>query len=255
MNDHLLVSSNKGIVTIWLNRPDSRNALQSTMLADLDTLLREWGEEKSTRVIVLRGKGSAFCAGADLKEIQSLDNVMAQREYFNGIARVLKTMSSLPQPVIAGVHGYVLAGGLGLAVGADFTLASEDAVFGLPEIFIGLFPMVVMAPITRAAGRKKAMELLFTGERISAEQAEQMGLITRVVKDLDAEIDALAQKLVSKSPTVLKLGKEAFYTVEGMQYEQAMRYLREMIAITASTPDAKEGIEAFLEKRPPKWSE
>jgi enoyl-CoA hydratase/carnithine racemase len=159
-------------------------------------------------------------------------------------------------PVIARVQGFALAGGCGLAVAADFTIAAESAVFGLPEIGIGLLPMVVSAPIYRATGsRKTVLDLVLTGRRVEAREARELGLATRVVPDarLDAEIDTLARTLASHSPAIVRLGKEAVYTMCEMEYGTALRYLREMVVLTAQTEDAKEGLRAFFEKRPPEW--
>jgi enoyl-CoA hydratase/carnithine racemase len=166
-------------------------------------------------------------------------------------------MHRAPQPVIARVQGFALAGGLGLAVAADFTIAAESAVLGLPEIGIGLLPMVVSAPILRATGsRKTVLDLVLTGRRVPAEEGRALGLLTRVVPDerIDAEVAALGAQLASLSPAALRLGKEAIYTMAEMEYGAALRYLREMIVLTALTEDAKEGIRAFFDKRKPVWS-
>jgi enoyl-CoA hydratase/carnithine racemase len=159
-------------------------------------------------------------------------------------------------PIIARVHGFALAGGCGLAAGCDIVLAAEDAVFGLPEIKIGLLPLIVMAPILRAVGRKRGMLMILSGEQVSAREAYEMGLVSRLVPraELDGAVGALACTLAGYSPTALGLAKEAAATVSDMEYGAALRYLRELITLVALSDDAREGIAAFFEKRPPRWT-
>lgn len=248
----------RGIRTLTIDREASRNALDRATLEELEAALAEAGSDPATRVVVLRGAGTrAFSAGADLKELLAHRTLDERRRHFDGVARVIRAMHDLAVPVIARVQGFALAGGCGVAVAADFTIAAESAVFGLPEIGIGLLPMVVSAPILRATGsRKVVLDLVLSGRRVAADEALRLGLASRVVPDaaLDAEIDALACQLASLSPAVLRLGKEAIYTMAEMEYGAALRYLREMIVVTAGTEDAQEGIRAFLEKRDPQWT-
>jgi enoyl-CoA hydratase/carnithine racemase len=158
-------------------------------------------------------------------------------------------------PVIAQVHGYALAGGCGLAAGCDLVLASEDALFGLPEIKVGLLPLIVMAPILRAVGRKRGLLMILSGEPVSAREAFEMGLVSRVVPraDLERETSMLAGKLARLSPAALGLAKEASATIQDMEYGKSLRYLRELITLVALSDDAKEGIAAFFDKRDPQW--
>ena len=158
-------------------------------------------------------------------------------------------------PVIARVRGATLAGGLGLAVSADFVVADDGATFGTPEINVGLFPMMILAIISRNVGRKKALDLLLTGRIIGAAEAETMGLVTRVVPaaELDTAVDDLARTLASKSPAVMGLGKHAFYTAADMEFDAALDYLRGMLGVVLATEDADEGLRAFIEKRRPEW--
>lgn len=247
----------RGIRTITIDREAARNALDRATLDELEAAI-EAAATPAVRVVVLRGAGSqAFSAGADLKELLSHRTLEDRRRHFDGVARVIRAMHELAAPVIARVQGFALAGGCGVAVAADFTIAAESAVFGLPEIAIGLLPMVVSAPILRATGsRKTVLDLVLTGRRVRADEALRLGLATRVVPDehLDAEIDALAGQLASLSPAALRLGKEAVYAMSEMEYGAALKYLREMIVLTASTEDAQEGIRAFFEKRSPVWT-
>lgn len=246
-----------GIVTITINREDRRNALDRATLNELEQAFRESGSDPDTRVIVFRGAGArAFCAGADLAELLRHESIDDYRRHFDGVARVILAMHEAGPPVVARVQGFALAGGCGLAVAADFTIAGESAVFGLPEISLGLLPMVVSAPILRATGsRKVVLDLVLTGRRVGATEARELGLATRCVPDdaLDAEVAALASQLASLSPTALSLGKEAIYTMSDMDYGTSLRYLREMITLTALTDDAREGISAFFNKRSPVW--
>lgn len=241
---------------IRICRPEVRNALNAATLAGLAEAFRTAAADGDIRVLVLTGEGdTAFCAGADLREVEAAGDVPARRRYFSGVADVLEAMADAPQPVIAKVRGYALAGGAGLACGADFAVCSETAVFALPEAGLGLFPMVVMAPVLRAVGRRAAWELLTTGRRLSGVEAAAVGLVTRAVPEgeLDAAVTALAEELAAKSPVALALGKAALYAVDGLGYRQALAVLREMIALTASSEDAREGIRAFFEKRAPHW--
>lgn len=251
------VSREDAVATVTINRPEARNALNSPTLAELNHLFTELAADSSVRAVVLRGTGNAaFSAGADLKEIATLADLPARRGYFGALAALLETIHRMPQPVIARVAGFALAGGMGLAVGCDFVVAAENAVFGLPEITLGLFPMVVMAPILRLCGPRAAVELALTGERIDARRARELGLVTRVVAldDLDHEVTGLATRLTSFSPFVLGMGKRAIYESAAMDYVGALAYLREMVAMVSTSEDFLEGVRAFLEKRKPRFT-
>ncbi|HSE04059.1 MAG TPA: enoyl-CoA hydratase-related protein [Methylomirabilota bacterium] len=246
-----------GVARLTLNRPEARNALNAALLADLEAALRRLEDDPAARVVVLRGAGErAFCAGADLKHVADRGTTLQARDSFGGLARILEHMARMRTPVIAQVHGYALAGGCGLAAGADIVMAADDAVFGLPEIRVGLLPLIVMAPILRAVGRKRGMLMILSGEPVSAREALEMGLVSRVVPraELDAAVGALACTLAGYSPTALGLAKEAAATAPDMEYGAALRYLRELITLVALSDDAREGIAAFFEKRPPRFT-
>ena len=252
----LLTSTEAGVARITLNRPDVRNALSRTMVQELEAALAAAETDTAARVIVLAGAGDkAFCAGADLKGVGDRGTTLQARESFGGLARILETMSRMRTPVIAQVHGYALAGGCGLAAGCDLVIAAEDAVFGLPEIKVGLLPLMVMAPILRAVGRKRGMLMILSGEPVSAREAFEMGLVSRLVPRADLERDtaALAANLAGFSPTAVALAKEAAATIQDMDYGKSLRYLRELITLVGMSDDAKEGIAAFFAKRPPEW--
>ncbi|HKA63193.1 MAG TPA: enoyl-CoA hydratase-related protein [Methylomirabilota bacterium] len=253
----VLVDVADGVARVTLNRPAVRNALNLAMLTGLDAALRRLEDDPAARAIVLRGAGDrAFCAGADLKGVGERGTTLQARESFGGLARILEYMSRMRTPIIAQVRGYALAGGCGLAAGCDVVVAADDAVFGLPEIKVGLLPLIVMAPILRAVGRKRAMLMILSGEPVSAREAYEMGLVSRLVPpgDLESAVSALATTLAGYSPTALGLAKEAASMVPDMEYGAALRYLREMITLVALSDDAREGIAAFFEKRAPRWT-
>ncbi|HET7340535.1 MAG TPA: enoyl-CoA hydratase/isomerase family protein, partial [Methylomirabilota bacterium] len=217
----LLTSLADGVARITLNRPEVRNALSVTMLRELEAALAQAEADPASRVIVLAGAGDkAFCAGADLKGVGDRGTTLQARQSFGGLARMLETMARMRTPIIAQVHGYALAGGCGLAAGADLVIAADDAVFGLPEIKVGLLPLVVMAPILRAVGRKRGLLMILSGEPVSAREAFDMGLVSRLVPraDLERETTALAATLAAFSPTAVALAKEAAYTIQDMDY-------------------------------------
>jgi enoyl-CoA hydratase/carnithine racemase len=253
----LLVDTRDGVASVTLNRPEVRNALNAALISELEQVLVSLEADPAARVIVLAGAGDrAFCAGADLRGVGDRGTTLQARESFGGLARILEGMARMKTPVIAKVHGFALAGGCGLAVGCDIVVAADDAVFGLPEIKIGLLPFIVMAPILRSAGRKRAMLMILSGEQVSARDAYEMGLVSRLVPraELSPTVEALARTLAGYSPTALGLAKEAAGTVTGMEYGASLRYLREMITLVALSDDAREGIKAFFEKRTPNWT-
>jgi enoyl-CoA hydratase len=255
--DTLLVEVRDGIGRVTLNRPEVRNALNASLIRELAAALAALESDPAARVIVLSGAGDkAFCAGADLKGLGERGTTLEARESFSGLARILETIPRMRTPVIAQVHGFALAGGCGLAVGCDLVVAADDAVFGLPEIKIGMLPLIVMAPILRAAGRLRAMRMILTGEQIPAREAYDMGLVSRLVPrgELPSSVTALATTLAGLSPTALAIAKEAAAFSGGMEYGAALRYLREVTTLVALSEDVKEGIAAFFEKRPPRWT-
>ena len=253
----LLVEVADGVARVTLNRPEVRNALNEALLRELEATLRRLEDDPDARVVVLRGAGErAFCAGADLSRVADRGTTLQARESFGGLGRILEHMARMRTPVIAQVHGYALAGGCGLAAGADIVVAADDAVFGLPEIKVGLLPLIVMAPILRAVGRKRGLLMILTGESVPAREAYEMGLVSRVVPraELDGVVGGLARLLAGYSPTALGLAKEAAGMVPDMEYGAALRYLRELITLVALSDDAREGIAAFFEKRPPRFT-
>lgn len=253
----VLASVEGGVARITLNRPEVRNALSRTMLRELGEALAAFEADPAARVVVLAGAGEqAFCAGADLRDVGERGTPLQARESFGGLAHVLESLARMRTPVIAQVHGFALAGGCGLAAGCDLVIAADDAVFGLPEIRVGLLPLVVMAPILRAVGRKRGMLMVLSGDRVSAREALAMGLVSRVVAraDLERESAALATRLAGWSPAAVGLAKEAAATIEDMEYGKSLHYLREVLTLVALSDDAREGIRAFFERRDPEWT-
>jgi enoyl-CoA hydratase len=252
----LLTSVDGGVARVTLNRPAVRNALSRTMIRELAAALAAFDADPAARVIVLAGAGeAAFCAGADLKGVGDRGTTLEARASYGAFAELLGAMATMRTPLVAQVHGHALAGGCGLAAACDLLVAADDAVFGLPEIKVGLLPLMVMAPILRAIGRKRGMLMVLTGEPVSAREAFEMGLVSRLVPRamLEAETAALAGRIAQASPAAVALAKEAAATIQDMEYGKSLRYLRELLTLVALSDDAREGIAAFFAKRPPDW--
>jgi enoyl-CoA hydratase/carnithine racemase len=253
----VLYQVDAAVARITINRPEARNALSPEVMEGLRDSFERAAGDPAVRVLVLTGAGDkAFCAGGDLggRGFQQ-KGFLEKHEDRRAFADLFRTLNGLGKPVIARVRGHCLAGGFGLALGCDLVVASEDASFGTPEVKRGLMPMMIMATIFRNVGRKKGMELLLTGDRISAAEAERLGLINHVVPAdrLDAKVDELVAKVVAMSPAVVKLGRDAFYAMSDMGFDQALEYLQTMLTVNLGTEDAIEGVRAFLEKRDPVW--
>ncbi len=255
----ILVEQKDAIGIIKLNRPERRNALNAQLIDDVIKALHDFDADSEVHVIVIMSTHpKVFCSGRDLAEGSSelATDIIKQREIANGPARLFLTIRSLKKVVIAGVNGYALAGGTGLAVWCDLTVAAEDAIFGLPETNVGLFPSVVVPALGYStASVKKCLELILTGDRIDAQEAERLGLVNKVVppdKLEEATID-LAQKIAGKSPATLQVAKKTFYNVLNMEYTQATKYGVEVTAMLGVSEDGREGQRAFLEKRQPLW--
>ena len=246
------------IAYITLNRPEVRNALNEDLMGEIVLSLNAADNDKDVNVIVLQGAGDkAFSAGGDLNKLRekSRESSISIREYTNNYGNMLLALERSVKPTISSVQGYALAGGCGLAVACDLTIASEKAIFGVPEINIGFWGAMITAPIVRLVGMKKAMELFYTGNQITASEAEKLGLVNRVVSHerLGSEVAELASSIAKKSPLAIKLGREMFRNSRDMEYIKSINYLREMATILAGSEDAYEGMSAFLEKREAQW--
>ena len=252
--EHILYEGDETVALVTMNRPRKRNALSLDHMQELIACLKVIGEAGERPVVVLRGNGPGFCAGHDLSEMVGREPAF-YRHLFDVCCELMETIQSIPQPVIAKVHGIATAAGCQLAATCDLVLASEDARFATPGVKIGLFCSTPMVALSRAVGQKKAMEMLLTGEFISAEEALAEGLVNKVVpaEELEAETRKLAEKIAEASPLVVGVGKQAFYRQLEMPTEQAYAYTKEVMSFNASFADAQEGMCAFLEKRSPEW--
>jgi enoyl-CoA hydratase/carnithine racemase len=259
MNTDLVLREDRnGAVWLTLNRGERFNALSAEMMAALQSRLDALAGERSARVVVLCGAGRGFCAGHDLKEVRehAADKPWQQR-LFEQCSRMMLALTRLPQPVIARVHGIATAAGCQLVSMCDLAVAAEEATFALPGVNIGVFCSTPAVGVARNIGRKRAMELLLTGEPVDARTALEWGLVNRVVPaaGLDAEIEALCRKIASKSAAVTALGKAAFYRQIDEPIEGAYASTGEAMACNLLLEDAAEGIDAFLEKRRAAWSD
>jgi len=250
------------IAVLTLNRPAARNSLSEAMIAGLHAALKEIAHDKAIRALVIAANGPAFSAGHDMKELTARrSDADRGRAYFahimNACSAMMQAIVHLPKPVVAAVQGIATAAGCQLVASCDLAVASEAARFATPGVDIGLFCSTPMVALSRNVPRKQAMEMLLTGEPISAETAKNIGLINRVVAagtERDAAI-ALANKVALKSAYTVKLGKEAFYRQAEMSLADAYRYAAEVMTENMMARDAEEGIGAFIEKRAPQWQD
>jgi len=253
----LLRHDEAGVTRLTLNRPAQRNALSVALMTALQSEIDAIAGDKATKVVVIAGAGPAFCAGHDLRELRANPSRQSYEAVFRQCSRLMLSLVKLPKPVIACVHGVATAAGCQLVASCDLAIASEDAQFATPGVNIGLFCSTPMVALSRAVGRKPAMEMLLTGEPISAARALELGLVNRVVPvpRLEAEVSDLARQIVGKSALTLKIGKEAFYRQTELPLAEAYAYASEVMTRNMMARDAEEGIAAFLEKRPPTWGD
>jgi enoyl-CoA hydratase/carnithine racemase len=258
----LLRDNRDGIALLTLNHSSARNPLSEAMIEALDAALTEIAADKSVRAVVLTAKGPVFSTGHDVKEMTAHRNDPDRgRAYFDRIFRqsadLMQAVTALPQPVIAAVQGLATAAGCQLAASCDLIVASDTAKFCLPGVDIGLFCSSPVVPVARKVGAGQAMEMLFTGESITAGRAREIGLVNRVVpagREVEEAL-ALARTIASKSSFVQRLGKAAFYRQIDMSIADAYRYASDVMVENMLAYDAEEGIEAFIEKRTPKWED
>lgn len=244
-----------GVATLTLNRPEARNALSEALLDALQSEIDAIATDESVHVVVIAANGPIFCAGHDMKEIRANPGLANYQALFAQSSQLMKSITRLPQPVIAKVHATATAAGCQLAATCDMVVAASTAKFATPGVNIGLFCSTPMVALSRAVGRKQAMDMLLTGEFVDAERARQMGLVSRLVEPdrLDEEVAGLTALLASKSPLTLAIGKEAFYRQADLDLDAAYACGAEAMARNMTAHDAEEGIDAFLEKRQPKW--
>ncbi|MBU2514341.1 enoyl-CoA hydratase/isomerase family protein [bacterium] len=249
----LLYEVKDRIAYLTINREAKRNSISAEVTNLCHQYLNEAEKDENVRVICITGSGDkAFCSGADLGGAMGADGMDAFLNYAN----LLKRISGYPKPTVAKVNGYCLAGGTGFMLACDIVIAADHAKFGTPEVNVGLFPLMIGALIFRNVLKKKAMEMCLLGEKLTAQQALDMGMLTRVVSadKLNEVVGDVLKKLAGKSPIGMKIGKEAFYKMSDMPFEEGLDFLANQLTAIASTEDAKEGIMAFLEKREPNFT-
>jgi enoyl-CoA hydratase/carnithine racemase len=252
--EYLLVEADAPIATVTMNRPDRRNALSLELMRELIDSFRALAEQQEIRVIILAANGPAFSAGHDLSEL--IDRQIGDyREVFDVCTELMTTIQSIPQPVIAEVQGIATAAGCQLVATCDLAIGSEKSQFATPGVRIGLFCTTPMVALTRAIGRKRAIEMLLTGMSVDAQTAMEWGLVNRVVppERLREETYALAQRITEASAFTVSLGKQAFYAQIDLDQPKAYAYAKEVMSLNAMADDAQEGMGAFLEKRAPCW--
>ena len=251
----LLEEHAQGVLRLTLNRPAARNALSVALMTTLVEALGRAAADLEARVVVIAGAGPAFCAGHDLRELRADSRRETYERIFALCSELMLTIVRLPKPVIAEVHGVATAAGCQLVATCDLAVAAEEARFATPGVNIGLFCSTPMVALSRAVGRKAAMEMLLTGELIDAATAHTLGLVNRVVAraELREVVDALARQIAGKSAFTVKIGKEAFYRQAELDLASAYRYAAEVMTTNMLAQDAEEGIDAFLERRAPLW--
>jgi len=250
----LLLEQREKIGFITLNRPKQLNTFNTVLAGELNHALDASEADPDVRVVVIRGEGKAFCAGIDVNELAGKQGL----EYYHWVGRMEEMalrISRMGTPVIASVHDFAIANGIAIVAAADLAVAAAGARFGATAVNIGLFCMGPAVPLARNLGRKKALELLLTGDMIDAEEAYRIGLVNKVVPpaELAAETNALAAKLAQKSPLALQLGKKSFYKMQDLEYGKALEMANNHFALLCSSEDAHEGVDAFLNKRTPTW--
>ncbi len=245
-----------GVATIALDQPDTRNALSDELLDELIAALSEARDDPAVRCVVLTSTHErVFSAGANLGGFAAEVPLVHKHFGTERFPRLFRLIGELGKPTICAANGHVLAGALGIALACDLILARDGARFGTPEINVGVFPFMIMALIYRNVPRKKTNELLLLGEQISAAEAERIGIVNRVFapEEFEAGVREWAEKLASKSPVLMKLGKDAMFRQQDMAFLDALDFLRAQLTIAFSTEDIQEGVRAFFEKREPEW--
>jgi len=245
-----------GVAWLTLNRPGARNALSVALMQTLDAELATTADDPTVKVVVIGGAGPAFCSGHDLRELRAHPDRTAYEAVFALCSRLMQRIVGLPKPVIARVHGVATAAGCQLVASCDLAVAADTARFATPGVNLGLFCSTPMVALSRAVGRKAAMEMLLTGDLVDAARARELGLVNRVVPEtgLDAAVAALAGQIAGKSPLTLAIGKEAFYRQAELPLADAYTYASTVMVRNMLARDATEGIDAFLGKRPPVWT-
>ncbi len=245
------------VATITLNNPERRNAIGPEMINELRWALDDAASDAAIRAIVLTGAGKAFCAGGDFQALTGGEDQALPLfgEDGSDYAKLLETMAGYGKPIVARVNGHAMGGGLGLVSASTFAIASTNAQLGTPEVDVGLFPMMIMAPLVRLVPRRRLVQMMILGERMEAHEAVEYGLLNscHLPEELDAQVVALCAKLVTKAPLAVKHGLEAIHAQDQKALTEALPLLRDRLAALLATDDAREGLLAFLQKRKPEW--
>lgn len=252
--EHVLVAEGS-VATLIMNRPEKRNALSLDLMNELIAAFHDLAAQPRTRAIVLAGNGPVFSAGHDLRELVGRE-LTSYRQIFDVCTRLMRTVQEIPQPVIARVHGMATAAGCQLVASCDLAVAADSAQFATPGVKIGLFCTTPMVALTRAVGRKRALEMLLTGTPIDAHTAADWGLVNHVVseEELTDTTHALARRIAEASALTVAIGKQAFYAQIDLDEPRAYAYAKEVMSLNALAADAQEGMSAFVDKRPPHWA-
>ncbi|HKR99592.1 MAG TPA: enoyl-CoA hydratase-related protein [Candidatus Dormibacteraeota bacterium] len=252
--EHVRYEADGAVATITLNRPDQRNALAQQTLSELRSAFALAKQDDTVHSVVLTGAGDkAFCAGADLAGFAAVASESDRHRERGLFVELFLDLERLGKPVVGCINGHALAGGFGLALSCDLLVAADTAMFGTPEIRVGVWPMMIMAVVTRNIGRKRALQLFMTGERIDAKTAKDWGAVNLVVpaSEVRAKAAEWAAELARWSPLIMQLGRDAFYDIDGLSFEAALRHLQSQLTIVSLSEDFREGVMAFLEKRDP----
>jgi enoyl-CoA hydratase/carnithine racemase len=252
--ESIIIERRDRVGVITLNRPQQFNTFNTALADELCKALLELEMDKAVLVIVIKGAGKAFCTGIDISEYPG-KTLQGYREWISRMEQVIHVLASMKKPVIASAHGYAVANGAGLIAACDLAVVAEGTKIGATAINVGLFCMGPAVPMSRSLSRKRCLEMVMTGDMIDAREAERWGMVNKVVPldKLEEETMALAKKLADKSPLALQMGKEAFYGMSDLEYDKALAYSNEVFAGLCVTEDAKEGVDAFLNKRKPQW--
>lgn len=250
----IIVDKENHVGIITLNRPDQLNTFSSELAVELNNALNQLENEKNIRVLVIKGAGKSFCVGIDVSEFFG-KSLHEYRGWVGLMEQMAQIIARMKKPVIASAHGYAVANGAGIIAACDLAIVTEGTKIGTTAINVGLFCMGPAVALSRTLGRKRCLEMLLTGDMIDAHVAKEWGLVNQVVpaEQLEEATMKLANKLAQKSPIALQMGKQAFYGMSDMEFGKAVEYSNEMFAALCVTEDAKEGVDAFLNKRKPIW--
>lgn len=254
--ENIIVERKRHVGIVTLNRPKQYNTFNTAMAKELQSGLMELENDKNVRVVVIKGAGKAFCTGIDISEFAG-KTLQEYRDWVGLMEEPFHVIRHMKKPVIGSAHGYAVANGIGLIAACDLAIVAEGTKLGATAINVGLFCMGPAVPMSRSLSRKRCLEMVLTGDMYDAKDVERWGLVNKVVplEKLDDEVMGLASKLAEKSPVALQMGKQSFYGMSDLEFGKAMAYSNELFAALCVTDDAKEGVDAFLNKREPKWQQ